>query len=167
MSSKHEYDVVVIGGGAAGLTSSGIAANFGAKTMMVEAKKLGGDCTWTGCVPSKALLKAGKVAHHIRSAGDYGLVDSTPEINFRKVIKHVHRIRDEVYEDADHPDIFREMGIDVVQGTASFVDDHTVEIITSSGPVRKISSRYFFICAGASAFVPPIPGLEQVDYLTN
>jgi len=164
---KYDFDVVVIGGGAAGLTSSGIAANFGAKTMMIEKDRLGGDCTWTGCVPSKTLLKAGKVAQHIRKAGDYGLLDSEPEISFKKVIQHVHTIREEIYEDADAPENFEEMGIEVVEGNAFFEDEHTISITLKEGGNRKVTSRYFFICSGARAFVPPIEGIDSVDYLTN
>ncbi|MEO1023340.1 MAG: FAD-dependent oxidoreductase [Bacteroidota bacterium] len=165
--STYEFDMIVIGGGAAGLTASGIAANLGAKTMMVEAHRLGGDCTWTGCVPSKVILKAGKVAHQIRKASAYGLVDSEPKINFRKVIEHVHHLRQEVYEDADRPEIFEEMGIEVVHGYAAFQDNHTISIAMDNGGTRSVSSRYFIIAAGASAFVPPIEGLDTIDYLTN
>jgi dihydrolipoamide dehydrogenase len=164
--SKYDFDAVVIGGGAAGLTASGIAANFGAKTMMVEKDKLGGDCTWTGCVPSKALLKAGKVAQNIRNAGKYGLIDGEPEIDFKNVIKHVHKIRQDIYEEADAPENFEAMGIDVVTGEAQFVDDHTVAITTAKGD-RVVTSRYIFICSGASASVPPVEGLDSVDYLTS
>ncbi|MDZ7715468.1 MAG: FAD-dependent oxidoreductase [Balneolaceae bacterium] len=164
--SNYDFDVIVIGGGAAGLTSAGIAANFGAKTMMIEREKLGGDCTWTGCVPSKVLLKAGKVAQNIRDAGKYGLIDGSPEIDFQKVIDHVHTIRQEIYEDADSPEKFENMGIEVVKGSAFFVDDHTVKI-EGDNKSRKVTSRYIFICAGASAFVPPISGIDKVDYLTN
>jgi len=167
MGTKYTYDAVVIGGGAAGLTASGIAANFGAKTMMIESHRLGGDCTWTGCVPSKTLLKAGKVARQIREAGRYGLIDSDPEIDFGKVMRHVHEVRKEVYEDADKPEIFENMGIEVVQGRASFLDPHTVDIKTPDGEPHIVSSRYFIICAGASAFVPPMEGIDQVNYLTN
>ncbi|MCR9132686.1 MAG: FAD-dependent oxidoreductase [bacterium] len=165
--STYDYDAIVIGGGAAGLTASGIAANVGAKTMMIEAHRLGGDCTWTGCVPSKVILKAGKIAHQIRNAGKFGLLDSEPEINFKKVIEHVHLVRDEVYEDADRPEIYEEMGIDVVFGAASFTDDHTISIKLENGETRSVSSKYFFIATGARAFVPPINGLDEVDYLTN
>lgn len=165
--SKYDFDVIVIGGGAAGLTSAGIAANFGAKTMMIEKEKLGGDCTWTGCVPSKVLLKAGKVAQNIRKAGKYGLVANEPEIDFKKVVEHVHSIRQDIYEDADSPEKFEEMGIEVVSGDASFCDEHTIEIKLENGSHRKVSSRYFFICAGASAFIPLIQGIENIDYLTN
>jgi len=165
--SNYDFDAVVIGGGSAGLTASGIAANFGAKTMMIEKNKLGGDCTWTGCVPSKVLLKAGKVAQQIREGTKYGLIDQEPEINFRKVIEHVHETRQEIYEDADRPEIFEDMGVEVVAGSAQFLDEHTVKIKNADGSSRKVSSRYFFICAGASAFVPPINGIDSVPYLTN
>lgn len=165
--SKYDFDAVVIGGGAAGLTASGIAANFGAKTMMIEKDKLGGDCTWTGCVPSKALLKAGKVAQQIKSAGKYGLIDTEPDINFKKLINHIHEIRQDIYEDADAPENFEAMGIEVVKGGASFSDPHTLEVLLSDGKTRTVTSRYFFICSGSSAFVPPIEGIDSVDYLTN
>ncbi|MEO9887127.1 MAG: FAD-dependent oxidoreductase [Balneola sp.] len=166
-SGSFEFDSVVIGGGSAGLTASGICANFGAKTMMIERHRLGGDCTWTGCVPSKILLKAGKVAQQIREAGKYGLIDGEPEIDFKKVIEHVHAIRDEVYEDADRPEIYEDMGIEVVEGDASFIDAHTIEIKSENGETRKVTSRFFFIAAGGSAFVPPIDGIDSVNYLTN
>ncbi len=166
-NGSFEFDSVVIGGGSAGLTASGICANFGAKTMMIERHRLGGDCTWTGCVPSKILLKAGKVAQQIREAGKYGLIDGEPGIDFKKVIEHVHKIRDEVYEDADRPEIYEEMGIEVVEGDASFIDAHTIEIKSKDGEVRKVTSRFFFIAAGGSAFVAPIDGIDSVNYLTN
>lgn len=165
--SNYEYDAVIIGGGAAGLTASGIAANFGAKTMMIERDRLGGDCTWTGCVPSKALLKAAKIAHQIRKAGDYGLINSEPNINFKKLIEHVHDIRDDVYRDADAPENFEAMGIDVVPGMAYFTDNHAINIELEGGETRVVTSKYFIICTGASAFVPPISGIDEVSYLTN
>ncbi|MCP9290322.1 dihydrolipoyl dehydrogenase family protein [Gracilimonas sediminicola] len=163
----YDFDMIVIGGGAAGLTASGIAANFGAKTMMVEADRLGGDCTWTGCIPSKTLLKAGKVACQIKDAGKYGLIDAEPNIDFKKVMQHVDHVRKEVYHDADRPEIFEDMGIEVVHGLASFKDDHTIEIEYKDGRTRAVSSKYFIIATGAKAFVPPIDGIEEVDYLTN
>jgi len=166
-AGDYEFDSVVIGGGAAGLTASGICANFGAKTMMIERHRLGGDCTWTGCVPSKIILKAGKVAQQMRDANKYGLIDGVPEINFEKVIQHIDHIRNEIYEDADKPEIFEEMGIEVVEGEASFLNANAIEIKLSDGSKRKVTSRFFFIAAGGSAFVPPIKGIDSIDYLTN
>lgn len=165
--SKFEFDSIVIGGGAAGLTASGISANVGAKTMMIERHRLGGDCTWTGCVPSKVLLKAGKVAQNIREASKFGLINSEPEINFKKVIDHVHNVRNEIYEEADDPRIYEDQNIEVVFGAASFVNPHTLEIKLENGETRKVTSKYIFIATGARAFIPPIEGLDSVDYFTN
>ncbi|MEM8485679.1 MAG: FAD-dependent oxidoreductase [Bacteroidota bacterium] len=162
----YDYDVIVIGGGAAGLTASGMAANFGAKTLMLERHRLGGDCTWTGCVPSKAILKAAKVAHHVREANAYGLTDHPVEVDFARVMQRVHHIRDEVYEDADRPEIYTNMGVDVMEAEASFVDDHTLALKTSEG-TKRLSSRFIVIAAGASAFVPPIEGIQDTPHLTN
>jgi len=165
--SKYNYDALVIGGGAAGLTTAGIAANFGAKTMMIEMDRLGGDCTWTGCVPSKTLLKAASVMHNAKKAEQYGLKSGTIDMDPRKVMAHVDKIRREVYEDADDPKIFEEMGIEVVSGKAAFVDDHTLNITDKDGLQREVSGKYIFICTGAKAFMPPITGVDSVDYLTN
>lgn len=165
--SKFEFDSIVIGGGAAGLTASGISANIGAKTMMIERHRLGGDCTWTGCVPSKVLLKAGKIAQNIRQASKYGLIDEEPEINFKKVVEHVHKIREDIYEEADDPKIYEDQNIEVIFGEASFKDAHTIEIKLEEGGTKIVTSRYFFIATGARAFVPHIEGLETINYLTN
>lgn len=164
---KMMYDAIVIGGGAAGLTSAGIAANFGAKTIMIEKERLGGDCTWNGCVPSKTLIKAASVLYQAKEAAKYGLTISMDSVDTGKIMEHVDQVRKEVYEDADKPEIFEKMGIEVVHGDASFVNDHTVKIIDSKGLVREITGRYIFICTGAKAFIPPIPGVDEVEVLTN
>jgi len=162
---KYEYDLLVIGGGAAGLTAAGMGANFGAKTLMVEANRLGGDCTWTGCVPSKTLLHASKMAHTAKQAEEFGQVTEKP-IDFSSVMEHVRNKRQEVYEEADDPDIYRDMGINVRFGRARFVDPHTVAI-EKDGITKDVTSRYIIIAAGSKAMVPPIPGLDEVSYHTN
>src|SRR5699024_1896310 len=162
-----DFDTIVIGGGSAGLTAAGLAANFGAKTMLVEKERLGGDCTWTGCVPSKILLKAGKVAHQIRSAGKYGLVDGMPKVDYSKLINHLKERQEEIYKEADRPEIYEDMGIEIEQGEARFLDEHRIEITLPEGEHRKLSSRYFFICTGARPVLPPIEGIDEVDYLTS
>lgn len=164
---KYMADAIVIGGGAAGLTTSGIAANFGAKTVMIEQGRLGGDCTWTGCVPSKTLIKTSSVLHSLKKFGEYGLSINTDQVDTSKVMAHVDRIRREVYEEADKPEIFEEMGIEVIFGSAKFMDAHTVKVVQNDGIEREITSRYIFICTGAKAFVPPIPGIKDVEVLTN
>jgi len=164
---KYEYDAIVIGGGAAGLTAAGIAANFGAKTMMIEKNKLGGDCTWNGCVPSKTLIKAASVIHNAKESSKYGINLSISDVDLSRVMKHVDGVRNEVYEDADRPEIFEEMGIEVVIGHATFSDSHTLKVQLQDGKERSVTSKYFFICTGSTPFVPPIPGLDSVNYLTN
>lgn len=148
-----EYDLIVIGGGAAGLTSSGIGASFGAKTLMIEAHRLGGDCTWTGCIPSKALL-------HLSDRAK-GRVDQRID-----PLERMREIREEVYHDADRPEIYEKMGVELAFGRASFVDKHTVRIVSESGE-RVVTGRKIIIAAGSRAAVPPIPGLDSVSYLTN
>jgi len=162
----YDYDLIVMGGGATGLTGSGVGVTLGAKTLMIERRRLGGDCTWTGCVPSKVLLKAAKVAYHIRCASQFGLSDQPLKVDFGRVMSHLKERRREVYEDADRPEIYEDMGVEVRFGEARFADAHTIEI-EHDGIVDRVTGRYILIGAGARAFVPPIKGIEGVPYLTN
>ncbi|HEU4403833.1 MAG TPA: FAD-dependent oxidoreductase [Polyangiaceae bacterium] len=162
-----EFDVVVLGGGAAGLTASGVAASFGAKTLLVERARLGGDCTWTGCIPSKALLKAAKVAHAMRRAARYGLADHAPDVDTRRVMAHVRAVRQGVYEHADAPPIFEAMGVEVRAGRARFVDPHTVAVAAEGGDEMPFRARYVIVATGARPSVPPIEGLDRVPALTS
>jgi pyruvate/2-oxoglutarate dehydrogenase complex dihydrolipoamide dehydrogenase (E3) component len=154
---KPEYDMIVIGGGAAGLTASGVAASFGAKTMMIEKHRLGGDCTWYGCTPSKILLNEAK-RHHFACE---------KVTDFAKIAAKLDHIRTEVYNEADHPDIYRSMGVEVAEGQARFVDDHTLELLQPDGSIQKTTSRYFIIATGSRAMIPPIPGLKTTPHFTN
>lgn len=166
VSSDDEFDVVVIGGGAGGLTAAGVATNIGANTLMIEAEKLGGDCTWYGCIPSKALLKSAKVAHTVQHASEYGVDAPESAVDFQQVMERVRTLRQEVYEEADAPEIFEDMGIEVAHGTARFVDDHTIAI-ESDGQTRHVRGNRIVIATGARAMTPPIKGLNEVPYLTN
>jgi pyruvate/2-oxoglutarate dehydrogenase complex dihydrolipoamide dehydrogenase (E3) component len=160
------YDLIVIGGGAAGLTSAGMAANFGMKTLMVEADRLGGDCTWHGCIPSKALLHIASDWYKGERSQQYASSPQGRSVDFRRVIDEVHRIRQHVYDEADRPDIYESMGVEVAFGHLSFTDAHTVTI-TRGDNVRTVTSRFFVIATGSKAAVPPIRGLESVPFLTN
>jgi len=163
---NFDYDVIVIGGGAAGLTASGMAVNFGAKTLLVERNKLGGDCTWYGCIPSKSLLHAARVAHNIKCADMFGIPNSREKINGSKIFDKVRATREKVYREADQPSIYEKMGIDVLTGEASFMDEHTLSVYIDD-TTKRVTSRYFIIAAGSSPMIPSIVGLETIPYLTN
>ncbi len=165
--SDWDADIVVIGGGAAGLTAAGIAASFGAKTVLVERAALGGDCTWTGCVPSKVLLRAAKVAHETRNASRYGLADREGLVDSKRVLAHVRAVRQGVYEHADAPPLFEAMGIRVCKGRARFTDPHTLVLTGEAGVEERVRARYFVVATGARPRVPEVPGLDAVGYLTS
>jgi len=164
---SYQYDLIVIGGGAAGLTAAGMGANFGAKTLMIEANKLGGDCTWNGCVPSKTLLHASRLAAAIKEAEGFGHRSKSP-INFTSVMEHVRKVREEVYEEADDPDIYKKMGVEIEFARARFAGDHTIAIHNEEKTtIKEVSGRYILIATGSKPMVPPIKGLDEVAYLTN
>ena len=164
---NRDFDMIVMGGGAAGLTAAGISISLGAKTALIEARKLGGDCTWYGCVPSKTLLKAAKIVRSIRHADRYGLRVSEPQFSFAEVMEHVHAIRARIYEEADAPPIFEKLGVEVIQGQARFLDAHTIECTDSQGATRGISSRYFVIATGSVPVIPPFGNRLGIPALTN
>ncbi|MGC9356526.1 MAG: dihydrolipoyl dehydrogenase family protein [Anaerolineae bacterium] len=154
------YDLVVIGGGSAGLSAVGFGLEMEASTALIERRRVGGDCTWTGCVPSKSLLKAAKVAHHMRTANRYGVAPVEPVVDLAAIMKHVHEIVAETYAE-ETPEVMRDKGADVYLGEARFVDPHT---LTING--ETIKARNVVLATGAHPFVPPIEGIDEVDYLT-
>jgi pyruvate/2-oxoglutarate dehydrogenase complex dihydrolipoamide dehydrogenase (E3) component len=162
-----DFDMVVIGGGAAGLTAAGMSASLGAKTALIEERRLGGDCTWTGCVPSKALLKAAHVAHEIRAAGRYGIEPSEPQFDFSTVMDRIHELQAEVYEEADAPPVYQKLGITVIDGKAQFISPRQVEVLGPGGGRRQVSSRFFVIATGGRPVIPPIEGLAETPCLTS
>jgi len=162
-----DFDMVVIGGGAAGLTAAGISASLGARTALVEEHKLGGDCTWRGCVPSKALLKAAGIAHRIRTADRYGLNATEPQLDFSRVMERVHAIQSAIYEEADAPPVYEKLGIEVIEGKAQFISPKQIEVLGPGGGRRQFASRFFVIATGGRPSVPPIEGLAGAPYLTS
>ena len=162
-----DFDVVVLGGGAAGLTASGTCANLGMRTMLIERHRLGGDCTWTGCVPSKVLLHAAQLRASARAYQRFsGGTDELASPDFAAIMADLHTTRQEIYEEADAPEKFTRFGIDVVSGHSRFIDPHTLEI-EHEGETRRVTFRKAIICTGGRAAPPPIPGLDATPHLTN
>jgi pyruvate/2-oxoglutarate dehydrogenase complex dihydrolipoamide dehydrogenase (E3) component/uncharacterized membrane protein YdjX (TVP38/TMEM64 family) len=164
--TKFDRNLIVIGGGAAGLVTAYIAAVVKAKVTLVEVHKMGGDCLNYGCIPSKALIKSAAVAHQMRHAEMYGLYAAEPHFSFRQVMA---RIQSVIATIAPHDSVERytDMGVHVLQGHARIVDPWTVEIKLNSGEIQRLTTRSIVIAAGARPFVPPLPGLEEVGYVTS
>lgn len=156
-----EYDLAVIGAGSGGLVGAGLAARVGARVALVEKSHIGGDCTWTGCVPSKALIKAAKIAHEVRTAAHYGITAAAPETDMVKVREYVRGAIDKVYR-WESPGELRKQGIDVILGAARFVDHRTIAIAGG----ETIRAKTFLITTGAGPATPLIEGLDQVPFLT-
>jgi pyruvate/2-oxoglutarate dehydrogenase complex dihydrolipoamide dehydrogenase (E3) component len=158
------YDFAVIGGGTAGLVASRTAAGLGARTVLIErdARGPGGDCLWTGCVPSKALIAAGDLAHRIRTAERVGLEPSEPEIDFAHVMAHVRGAQATIEPD-DSAESLRRDGVDVIEGTARFAGPGRIE--TEDG--ATVEYRTALIATGSSPVVPDLEGLAAADPLTN
>jgi pyruvate/2-oxoglutarate dehydrogenase complex dihydrolipoamide dehydrogenase (E3) component len=158
--ANYDYDLVVIGGGAAGITAAFTARGLGKKVVVIEENKLGGECTWSGCVPSKALIKASKVAQQSRQADKYG-IETTVDIDSSQVLDYVDSVIQKVYS-KENPDIFAQEGIDVIEERAQFVDSHTLQAGN-----YELSAAKIIIATGSKPLMPPINGLAEVDYLTN
>ncbi len=157
----YTYDLIVIGGGPVGLISSKIAAGFGKKVALIEKERLGGDCTITGCVPSKTLIALANYIHYAQDLAPFNCNFSAACLDTSKVLEHVHQIVEEIY--AGHtPELLQQQGIEVIFGEASFIDQHTILV---NG--NKLTSHSFVIGTGSRPFVPPIEGLDSVPYLTN
>mgnify|MGYP000004525924 FL=1 len=163
---QFDRNLIVIGGGAAGLVSAYIAAAVKAKVALIEAHKMGGDCLNYGCIPSKALIKSAHVAHTLKNAKLYGLENHTPVFSFRKIMARIHEVIKTV---APHDSIERytQLGVDVVEGYATIVDPWTVEIKRNDGTTQRLTARSIIIAAGARPFVPNLPGLDAVGYVTS
>ncbi len=157
----NRYDLIVIGGGAAGLSAARFARQLGLSVALVEKDRLGGDCTWTGCVPSKALLRAARFAHEMRTAARLGLGNHTPDVAFAQVMSRVRGIVERIYE-AESPGAVGSEGIDLVFGTARFLDSRTIQVDDV-----EFTGRRVLICTGAAPVIPPIPGLHDVPFLTH
>ena len=161
--AKYDFDMGILGGGAAGLTIASGAAQLGAKTLLVdEEDRLGGDCLHYGCVPSKTLINTARVWHQARNAERYGLpaLEMKP-VDFRAVAARIQSVIDTIQKH-DSEERFCSLGVKVEFGNAEFADEHSVKL---NG--RTYSARTWVIATGSSPSVVPIEGLDRTPYITN
>jgi pyruvate/2-oxoglutarate dehydrogenase complex dihydrolipoamide dehydrogenase (E3) component/uncharacterized membrane protein YdjX (TVP38/TMEM64 family) len=163
---SFDRNMVVIGGGAGGLVSAYIAAAVKAKVTLIEAHKMGGDCLNYGCVPSKAIIKSAKLAKQMRTASNYGLVNTTPSFSFKAVMQRVHDVIAAI-EPHDSMERYTSLGVECLAGYAKLVNPWTVEIAMNDGSKKVLTTRSIVIATGARPFVPPLPGIEEVGYVTS
>lgn len=163
---RFDRNLIVIGAGSAGLVSAYIAAGAKAKVTLIEAHRMGGDCLNFGCVPSKALIKSARIAHQMRHAVRYGLEPVEPKVLFSSVMERVHNVIAEI-EPHDSVERYTSLGVEVLQGYAKLIDPWTVEVALNNGGSQRLTTRAIIIATGAQPFVPPIPGIDEVGYLTS
>jgi pyruvate/2-oxoglutarate dehydrogenase complex dihydrolipoamide dehydrogenase (E3) component len=156
-----EYDVVAIGGGSGGLVIAAAAAQLKAKVALVERDRLGGDCLWYGCVPSKSLIHASRIAYSVKNAARFGIYCQNPAIDFALANGHVQKAIAAI-QPHDSPERFQSLGVEVIFGEGQFIDRQTFEV---NG--RKLKARAFVCATGSRPKIPPIPGLIAAGYLTN
>ena len=159
--NKIKTDLLVIGAGSGGLSVAAGAVQMGAKVVLLEDHKMGGDCLNYGCVPSKALIAAGKQAHALRNGAKFGVADVMPKVDYAAAKDHVNNVIATIAP-VDSEERFEGLGVTVIRERGRFTGENTVQ----AGD-NEITARRIVIATGSSPFVPPIPGLEHVPYLTN
>jgi len=160
------YDLVIVGMGSGGMVAAEFAATLDLKIAIAERGRVGGDCLWTGCVPSKTLLASGKVAHHMRHADEWGLEPVQPTVDRARVWERIRSVQQDVAATDDNPQRFVDMGIDLIYGAARLTGPTTVVVKTEAGD-RELSARYILLCTGSRPAVPNIEGLESTGFVTS
>ena len=159
------YDLVIIGMGSGGMVGAEFAATIGLRVAVIERGRVGGDCLWTGCVPSKALLASAKAAHTMRVADKYGLPSVDPlDIDTSLVWKRIRSIQQDLAGTDDDPARFAAMGIEIIAGQARIAGPNTVELV---GQDRMLETRFILLCTGSRPLTPPIDGLREAGFLTS
>jgi pyruvate/2-oxoglutarate dehydrogenase complex dihydrolipoamide dehydrogenase (E3) component/uncharacterized membrane protein YdjX (TVP38/TMEM64 family) len=164
--ASFDRNLLVIGAGAAGLISAYIAAAVKAKVTLIEANHMGGDCLNYGCVPSKTLIRSAKLAHEISLASRYGIAVAPARVDFKSVMRRVREVIRTI-EPHDSVERYTALGVDVVRGYARLLDPWTVEIALARGGTQRLTARAIVLATGSSPVVPPIPGMDEVGYLTS
>lgn len=165
---RQQFDLVVIGMGSAGTLAVELAAHdLGLRVAAVERARIGGDCLWTGCVPSKALLASARVAHTVRQAGAFGVdAGGEPHVDLDAVWRRIKTVQAGIAATDDSPDRFRAMGAELVIGDARITGPREVTVATADGD-RVLATRYVLVCTGSRAAIPPIAGIDTVPVLTS
>jgi pyruvate/2-oxoglutarate dehydrogenase complex dihydrolipoamide dehydrogenase (E3) component/uncharacterized membrane protein YdjX (TVP38/TMEM64 family) len=164
--ASFDRNMVVIGAGSAGLVTSYIAAAVKAKVTLVEKHRMGGDCLNTGCVPSKALIRSAKFMSHVARSREFGIAEASARLRFADVMDRVDGVIRAI-EPHDSVARYTALGVECVAGEAKMVSPWAVEIRGADGATRTLTTKNIVIAAGARPFVPPIPGLKEVGYLTS
>ncbi|MDQ6944657.1 MAG: FAD-dependent oxidoreductase, partial [Candidatus Eremiobacteraeota bacterium] len=154
------YDLAIIGAGSVGLIAADFARKLGARVVLLERDRIGGDCTWTGCVPSKSLFKVARVAHEMRTAARFGVQPQPPVVDMVAVRRYVRSTIDTIYAGTT-PDALQRKGIDVLFGAASFVDSHVLAV-----GEQRLAAKKILLATGAGPSLPSLPGLDDVPYVT-
>lgn len=159
---KYDYNLIVIGGGTAGLITANVAAQAKAKVALIERHLMGGDCLNTGCVPSKALIASAKLVHRARHAADFGInIKGEIEIDFPKVMQQVQSIVDYIAP-VDSRERYTALGCDCIEDSASLVSKNEVKVGS-----KILSAAHIVVATGATPIIPKVPGLEKIDVLTS
>lgn len=163
---QFDRNLVVIGAGSAGLVTAYIAAAVKAKVTLVEAHQMGGDCLHTGCVPSKALIRSARFLSHVKRSGEFGIRSATAEFEFAEVMERVQRVIRDI-EPHDSVERYTGLGVDVAIGRARILSPWEVEVTDGDGSKQVLTTRGIVIATGGRPFVPPLPGLDKIDYFTS
>lgn len=163
------YDLIIIGLGSGGTLAAEFAAGeLGLRVAAVERARIGGDCLWTGCVPSKTLIASARVAHTVRTAGRFGVTAGPSEVDLDAVWRRIKSVQASIAEAEDSPDRFRALGVDVFSGTAKVTGYREVTVESEAGGKPTVlSGRFILVCTGSRPSMPAIPGLGDVDPLTS
>ena len=161
------FDLVVVGMGSGGLVAAEFAAGLGLRVAAVDRARIGGDCLWTGCVPSKALLASAKVAHIMRTAHTVGITPVEPHIDLPTVWSRMRTVQASIAATDDSPQRYRDLGVEVLRGVARLTGPNEVTVVREGDDDLVLSTRFVLLCTGSRPYLPPIDGLDPSTVLTS